>query len=144
MAYLVTFRSLRPALPPAARQLVVDTIRFDEGRRFYLGCAVVMPDHVHMIIEPMKKDEEYWFDLAEIMKPIKGVSARRINRLLGTIGSVWMDESFDRIIRNREELGAFWGYVTFNPVKAELSQTPEEYPFFIKGTQESLDQVLRD
>ena len=45
------------------------------------------------------------------------------------IGTVWQDERYDHIVRNEQELQYFWKYIRQNPVKAELSNIPEEYPF---------------
>jgi REP element-mobilizing transposase RayT len=131
--YFVTFRSTRGDLPPAARQVVVEHIRFDCGRRFDLVIAVVMPDHVHLIFCPRQMCEGVWFDLSDILKGLKGASARRINLLLGTSGAVWQQESYDRIVRDDREFEETVQYVVDNPVKAGLVTTPEEYPFFVYG-----------
>jgi putative transposase len=72
-----------------------------------------------------------WFDLAEIMKGLKGASVRRINQLLGTHGSVWQDESYDRIIRDDQELEEKLLYMYQNPVKAGLVEDAEDYEFFV-------------
>src|SRR5689334_10403838 len=40
------------------------------------------------------------------MKGIKGVSARRINQLLGRNGPLWQDEAFDHVVRNFESTQA--------------------------------------
>ena len=46
------------------------------------------------------------------------------------IGTVWQSERYDRINRNEQEFQDTWEYIRQNPVKAGLSATPEEYPFF--------------
>jgi hypothetical protein len=65
------------------------------------------------------------------MKGLEGASARSINRLLGTGGTVWQDESFDRIIRDDRELEQKLQYMYYNPVKAGLVGKPEDYRFFV-------------
>jgi hypothetical protein len=62
------------------------------------------------------------------MKGIKGVSARRINQRLGRKGSLWQDESFDRIMR-AGEFEFKKNYIMANPVDAGLCKKPEEYPW---------------
>jgi hypothetical protein len=57
---------------------------------------------------------------------IKGTSARRINQLLGRKGSLWQDESFDRIMR-AEEFEFKRNYIMANPVDAGLCERPEDY-----------------
>jgi putative transposase len=86
--YFITCRSQRGPLPPVALRQVCSHILYDHGKRYDLVFAVVMPDHVHLIFQPRLKEPGTWFDLAEIMKGLKGASARRINQLLGTRGTV--------------------------------------------------------
>jgi REP element-mobilizing transposase RayT len=129
--YFITFRSSRGILPEPALRQVMDNIRYDHGKRYDLHFAVVMPDHVHLLLQPREKEGRTWFDLAEIMKGIKGVSSRRINQLLGTTGTVWQAESFDRIMRNEEEYLQKWEYMWNNAVKAGLVEKAEQYEFFV-------------
>jgi REP element-mobilizing transposase RayT len=140
--YFITFRSARGPLPESAMCLVKENILHDHGKKLDLLLATIMPDHVHMLIKPRKKgvgatllspdNNDEWYDLAEIMKGIKGVSARRINKLLGTRSRVWQKESFDRIVRSQKEFDAKMEYIYFNPVKAGLVSNREEYEFLIR------------
>jgi len=61
------------------------------------------------------------------MKGIKGVTARELNRRQGRKGSVWQDESFDRIVRDEAEFLEKLNYMFLNPVKAGLTDDPETY-----------------
>jgi REP element-mobilizing transposase RayT len=47
--YFVTFRS-KMLLPPDARDLVIALLRDFTAQYIYLDAAVVMPDHVHLIL----------------------------------------------------------------------------------------------
>ena len=132
--YFVSFRCSRGSLPEPALRQVMENIRYDEGRKFDLYLAVVMPDHVHMMIKPKEIRPGIWYDLAEIMKGIKGVSARRINQMFGTEGEVWQNECFDHIVRDEEEFQQKLQYMLNNPVKACLVKDPNEYEFFIQPT----------
>src|SRR5262249_24479043 len=129
--YFITFRSIRGGLPEPALRQVMENITFDRGRRYDLYLAVVMPDHVHLLLQPREKTPRTWFDLADIMKGIKGVSTRLINQLLRPSGLVWQAESFDRIIRDEEEFLEKWQYMWNNPVKAGLVERSELYQFFV-------------
>lgn len=82
----------------------------------------VMPDHVHLLFQT-KPD----LPLRRVMKGIKGTTARVLNRKRGTRGSVWQEESFDRIVRNEKEFKEKIRYMFLNPVKARLTEKPEEY-----------------
>ena len=88
--------------------------------------AVVMANHVHLLFTALESETGEPFSLAEIMKGIKGVSARNINKLLGKKGSLWQDESFDRIMR-AEEFEFKRNYIIANPIDAGLCKRPEEY-----------------
>ena len=63
--------------------------------------------------------------LSQIMRGIKGPSARAANQLLGRSGPFWMDESYDRIVRNEKEYRHFLDYIQSNPIKANLA--PHQY-----------------
>ncbi len=91
--------------------------------------AVVMPDHVHLIFTLLRGEDELPCSLAEVMKGIKGVSARRINQLLGRRGRLWQDESFDHVVRDSEWSLAKFAYVCNNPVRAGLVRCADEYPW---------------
>ncbi len=89
-----------------------------------------MPDHVHLLIQPLSKaSEEYW-SLSSILHSIKSYTAKQIPKVMPHIGTLWQDSRFDRIIRDEREFLDTWEYIRQNPVKADLCSTTEEYPFF--------------
>lgn len=101
---------------PEARKLVEDTIMKFDGIRLHLDCVVIMPNHVHLIVKP--NDDENVFKLVGGMK---GYSARVCNALLGrTKQAFWMEDSYNRIVRDYHELRAFRDYIRRNPVEAKL------------------------
>ena len=65
------------------------------------------------------------YSLSELLKGIKGASAREANKLLGTSGQFWLDESFDHIVRSEPQYQRFLRYISDNPVRAHLP--PDEY-----------------
>ena len=90
-----------------------------------LAATVIMPDHVHLLVKPIPP-----YDLSRIMKCTKGVSARKINSRRQSTGSIWQDESWDRIIRDAEEFEEKLQFMVDNPVKAGLVRQIEDYPFW--------------
>ena len=134
--YFITFRSARGILPVAARTLARDLILENHGSRCDLAFGVVMPDHVHLLLRPREREPGFWWDLATILRGIKGASARRINQLLEMQGTVWQKERFDRIVRDEGEFEEKWRYIYFNPYKAGLVDDPEAYPYFIRPPQD--------
>jgi REP element-mobilizing transposase RayT len=129
--YFITFRCARGALSAEALEVIVATVLYDHARRYELLFGVVMPDHTHLLLRPLEIVAGRWHDLSAIMKSIKGVSARRINQLLGTSGTVWQEESFDRIVRDADEYEEKADYMWNNPLKAGLVNDPEDWPYFI-------------
>jgi hypothetical protein len=121
---------------------VLGHIRNGVGRFYHLAAAVVMPDHVHIVLQPLPG-----YSLARVMRGIKGVSANILNNLRGTRGTVWQDESYDRIIRDSEELVEKLNYMLNNSVKAGLCAEGESYdgwylnPDFEEGRQECLPHL---
>jgi len=91
-------------------------------QRFYeLYAFVIMPNHVHLLIQPL-------VPLARITKSLKGYTARRANQILDRTGSpFWQYESFDHWVRNEPELLKIINYIEYNPVAAGLVGKPEEW-----------------
>jgi REP element-mobilizing transposase RayT len=116
-------------LPERVRSIVLDSCVHDNGEKFDLRVAVVMPDHVHMIFTPMIDQVMEVFSLAEIMDAIKGSSAHKINKALGRKGRVWQSESFDHVLRSSENLDAKIEYLLENPARAGLVNDWTKYPW---------------
>lgn len=127
-AIFVTFRTAGfLELSPSARSLVLRHCIHDHGRTIHLHAAVVMPDHVHLLFTALRDAEGWTFALPEILKAIKGTSARSVNRLSGRHGSLWQDESFDHVLRGDESFDETVDYIRQNPVRRGLVQRPEDY-----------------
>jgi len=120
--HFITFcTKFREVLPEWARQIVLGCCVHDHERRYRLRVAVVMPDHVHVILTPLiDEDRRNIFSLPGIMKGIKGASAHAINRTARSHGAVWQEESFDRVVRSSESLDAKVAYILENPVRKGL------------------------
>jgi putative transposase len=104
--HFVTFCTYRRwILPERVRLAVLNCCLREDGASVELHVAVVMPDHVHMILTPLVDDEALEvYSLAGIMNAIKGASAHKINLELGRTGHVWQTESFDHVLRSSESL----------------------------------------
>ena len=139
--YFVTFRSIIGELPDEAKKIVIDVLTNREQSRYLLLLAVVMPDHVHALLLPNEITPKHWIDLSTIMKGIKGTTSRRINKELHRSGQVWQRDTFDRIIRNEQELNNKWNYMKMNPVTASLVNDPQEYPYFASHLSDCLYSI---
>src|ERR1019366_5557865 len=99
----VTFCKRTPEpLSPAARSLVLQHCLKGNSRTMHLHAVVIMPEHVHLLLTPMRDPKEWPFPLKDILKLIKGPAARSVNMLEGTHGALWQDESFDHVLRSNE------------------------------------------
>ncbi len=134
-AHFITFDAhLRRTLPPLARDLVLKHCLHDNGSKMRLHVAVVMPDHVHLILTPLRDDKTGLFTFEQIVGGIKGASVHTINKALHRSGQVWQDESFDHVIRSGESLEQKIQYVCENPVRAGLVTRPEDYKWLWRET----------
>ena len=104
------------ARPDVRRVVQESLLRFD-GDRLLIHAAVIMPNHVHVLMEPLGKNR-----LSKVLQGIKGASARRANVLLGTTGTFWLDESFDHILCSEAQYRYLVDYIADNPRKAGLRE----------------------
>lgn len=127
--YFVTWRADAGTMSPQERSVVLDACLHWHGKRALVDLVCVMPDHVHLIITPLRDDAGVWHQLPRLVQSIKGFSAREINAGRRTSGRFWQDERYDRIIRNADEFRETWNYVWTNPVRARLVGQPSDYPW---------------
>ena len=103
-------------LRDSARSAIVEeALRFFDGQRYVLSHYVIMPNHVHVLVRPVKGHL-----LKEILHTWKSFSAHKLNEALGREGKFWQDESFDCIVRNAAQLEKYAAYIRENPTKAGL------------------------
>jgi putative transposase len=94
-----------------------------EGGLCTVHSYVVMPNHVHVLLQPK-------VDLHEVMKLIKGTSARACNLALKRTGKpFWNQESFDHWVRDSCSFGKIHSYIEMNPVSAGLVKKPHDWPW---------------
>jgi putative DNA methylase len=67
--------------------------------------------------------------LASIMHSLKSYTAHKANDLLGRSGPFWQAESYDRWVRDDDELERIIQHIAWNPVKARLVSQPHEWFF---------------
>jgi alanyl-tRNA synthetase/REP element-mobilizing transposase RayT len=132
--YMVTFTTLgHRKLSPAERDITLETVLYDAGRKYELYAACVMPDHVHLLLEPQIERQDAqgkpcFYALEEILQTLKSVSSHRINKLAGMKGQrVWENESFDRVIRSEDDLEEKFHYICRNPWDSGVAKADEDY-----------------
>lgn len=98
-------------------------LHFDGPRDRQLAW-VVMPNHVHCLIETCDGHP-----LDRVLQACKSFTAKEANRLLDRHGTFWDRDDFDRYIRDDAHRAAVVRYIERNPVKAGLVVRPEDWPF---------------
>lgn len=109
--------------------LIWDSILQRDGKVYSLQACCIMPNHVHMVFTPLLRTADEYYSLATIMASLKGYTAREANRLLGRKGQFWQHESYDRVVRDEDELMRILAYVIDNPVKAGLVKDANAWPW---------------
>src|SRR5204862_3963853 len=88
-----------------------------QGERYWLDAFVVMPNHVHVLVQPKPGHS-----LSSILHSWKSFSAHAIKESFKHQANVWMQESHDRIVRDRSALENYRAYIASNPEKANLRE----------------------
>ena len=128
--FVCTYRTLRddqgqtvrlPTLAlsdPRIAKVVEDTLHYGENERkwYSLYAYVIMPNHVHAVVRPLLEKP-----LERILQSWKGYTGREINLQFRRSGTLWQEESFDRIIRDEDHLWQAIQYIGANPRKAGLT-----------------------
>src|SRR5437867_712808 len=132
--YMITFTTREHRkLSPVERDITLQTILHDAGKKYELYAGCVMPDHVHLLLEPQieKSDVEGkpgFYALTDILQTLKSVSSHRINKLAGAKGQrVWENESFDRVIRSERDLEEKFHYICRNPWDSGVAKPDQDY-----------------
>ncbi len=107
---------------PRCAQLVEDALLYHDSERYRLLAWVVMPNHVHVLIETLPP-----VSLHRIVATWKSYTARRINELLERSGPFWQSDYYDRYIRDEDHLARAVAYVHNNPVAAGLVARPVDW-----------------
>jgi putative transposase len=99
------------------RAPLMETMLAWDVQRYALDAYVIMPNHVHAILQPTGE-----WTVGQIMGTWKKYAALRANRLRGKTGAFWQNDSFDHIVRDREHLDRFRRYIARNPARLPQGQ----------------------
>jgi len=84
-----------------------------------------MPNHTHSLL--LRFEDKH---IEDIVDAHKGYTAHKANEYLNRSRQFWMEDYFDRFIRNEEHYWNTVRYIENNPVKARLcSKEPGDWPF---------------
>lgn len=105
-------------------KIVQDCLLHDDGVRYRLIEWCVMPNHVHVLVEPFEG-----MTLGAIVRSWKTFTSRAINREEGRSGGLWAKDYHDRFIRDQSHFESARAYIRNNPVKAGLCARPKDWPW---------------
>jgi 5-methyltetrahydrofolate--homocysteine methyltransferase len=100
---------------PIIADIVARSITHFDGDRYDLAAWCVMPNHVHLLIQP-KGDHQ----LDSILQSMKSYASKEANKAIGRTGTFWQKDYYDHLIRDEDD---FWNqlhYIKNNPKKAGL------------------------
>lgn len=110
--------------------MVQENLFHFDGIRYNILRWCIMPNHVHVLIEV----KEGW-TLSSIMHGWRSYTAHQANKILGRKGDFWMDEYFDRFIRDERHMETVINYIDNNPIKAGLVDEAYKWPWCSLGLQ---------
>ena len=91
-------------------------------RHWKVLAAVLMPDHLHVVVAPEDRDAK--------VGNFSGALKRWIREELGASWK-WQPGCFDRLMRSDESLHEKWLYLQENPVRAGLVSNSGDWPYQI-------------
>jgi REP element-mobilizing transposase RayT len=86
---------------------------------------VLMPDHLHMLLEVTAPDT-----LSSLTGRIKARSAKSVQRSSESRRVIWAKGYHDHAVRREEDIQTIARYIVANPVRAGLVQRCADYPFW--------------
>ena len=89
-----------------ACRILCDALHHFHGERYHLGSFAIAGNHVHVLVVPHAGVE-----LSHVVHSWKSFTSNAINKALGRSGRLWMDEYFDRILRNQLHLQRVEDYI---------------------------------
>ena len=122
---------------PALSEVVMNSLQHFDNERYILTDAVVMPNHVHVLVAFRDEDS-----LVTQCTSWKHFTATQINRSLRksaklcrisnggqppSSGEFWQVEQFDRLVRSEEDFCRYRYYIAENPRKARLADGSFRY-----------------
>ena len=106
---------------PEIYRMVEGALKFFDEKRYVLGEYVLMPNHVHALVQPLGDHE-----LNQILHSWKSYTAKEINKLISSKGSVWHRETYDRIVRSPAQLARIEDYIRDNPRSLPFDKRPNK------------------
>jgi len=87
-------------------------------------CWVVMPDHIHLLLQLRE------VSLTRVISRLKSQTAIKLNREIGRSGRFWSPGFHDHALRHEENIKGIARYIVANPLRAGLVSSVGDYPYW--------------
>ncbi len=74
-------------------KIVEDNLNYWNEKRYLLLSYCIMPNHLHLMIKPLKTENNIYESLKKIMFGMKSYTANECNKILERTGQFWHNES---------------------------------------------------
>ena len=108
---------------PEITRMVADALRFFEGQRYVLHAWTIMPNHLHVLFQPLNG-----CSVSSVIHSWKSYTAHRANESLQRSGRFWQPEYFDTLIKSERQFEFCCRYILNNPVIAGLCKNVYQWP----------------
>jgi putative transposase len=135
---LVTYRRRRILTDDTCRQWLREAIQLTRRNRpFIIDAWVLMPDHMHCLWTLPEGDADY----ATRWKVIKTEFSKRAgstyhkqewmtrSKRKRRESTMWQRRGWEHLIRNETDYARHFDYIHYNPVKHELVQRVQDWPY---------------
>jgi len=109
--------------------ILTHAFHFYDSNLYELHAYCVMPNHVHLLLKPHADDPENGVLLSDIVRRIKGYTAKQIQKQGYSGNKIWRADYFDRYIRSDKDYAYTVAYILYNPVKASLVKEYSEWDY---------------
>jgi len=105
-------------------ELVENALLYFDAERYDLLAWCIMPNHVHSLIKIFPGEQ-----LGAVIHSWKSFTSKKANEILKRHGQFWMEDYYDRFVRDEEHLKYAIDYIEQNPVKAGLVAHAAEWRY---------------
>ncbi len=95
-----------------------------QADQWLVGRFVIMPDHIHLFCTPARLDSCALGNWVRFWKTYVSNRWPRFEQ-----PPIWQKSHWDRQLRSGESYDEKWEYVRNNPVRHELAQRTEDWPY---------------
>jgi hypothetical protein len=136
VTYWVQFRHRRD-LTDSESRLLFNALMRPEGRKWNLIILCVLPAETNLMFTVNASSTGSPYELSDIVEKAKLKTGRAIIKKSGERWPPFYQESYDRIIRDAEELESRLMEILESPVSAELIEDPSEFHYlWVAGSPE--------